>query len=67
MLDLADGRGGNQLKARKYLQDEYAGAERGSRIGSISARARVRLARLQAPASASAPTSSETGGDGVNA
>ncbi len=67
VLDLADGRGGNQLKTRQYLQGEYAGAERGSRIGSISARARVRLARLQAPESMSAPISGGTGAEGVNA
>jgi hypothetical protein len=48
VLDLADGRGGNQLKERQYLQDEYATAARGTRIGSISARARSRLAQLRA-------------------
>lgn len=48
VLDLADGRGGNELKKRQYLQDEYATTERGTRIGSISARARTRLAELRA-------------------
>ena len=50
VLDLADGRGGNELKKRQYLQDEYATTERGTRIGSISARARSRLAQLRAAA-----------------
>jgi hypothetical protein len=50
VLDLADGRGGNELKNRQYLQDEYATTERGTRIGSISARARSRLVQLQAAA-----------------
>lgn len=50
VLDLADGRGGNDLKNRQYLQDEYATTERGTRIGSISARARSRLAQLRAAA-----------------
>jgi hypothetical protein len=51
VLDLADGRGGNELKKRQYLQDEYASTERGTRIGSISARARSRLAQLRAATS----------------
>jgi len=50
VLDLADGRGGNQLKARQYLQDEYATAARGTPISSISARARNRLAQLRVTA-----------------
>jgi hypothetical protein len=50
VLDLADGRGGNELKSRQYLQDEYASTERGTRIGSISARARSRLVQLRAAA-----------------
>ncbi|GAA2354081.1 hypothetical protein GCM10009854_35130 [Saccharopolyspora halophila] len=48
VLDLADGRGGNQLRNRQYLQSEYAGAARGSRIASIAERVRIRLARLRA-------------------
>ncbi|MFJ1458678.1 hypothetical protein [Nocardia sp. N2S4-5] len=48
VLDLADGRGGNELKNRQYLQDEYATTELGARIGSISARARDRLTQLWA-------------------
>ncbi|UOZ03503.1 hypothetical protein [Amycolatopsis sp. WQ 127309] len=47
VLDLADGRGGNELKERQYLQAEYAAAERGTRIGSISVRARERLTVLR--------------------
>lgn len=47
VLDLADGRGGNDLKTRQYLQLEYATTERGARIGSISARARERLSQLR--------------------
>lgn len=50
VLDLADGRGGNQLRKRQYLQDEYATAAHGTRIGSISVRARNRLAQLRATA-----------------
>ncbi|MFI6309735.1 hypothetical protein ACIBEK_06285 [Nocardia fusca] len=50
VLDLADGRGGNELKKRQYLQPEYATAESGSQIGSISARARERLDRLRTQA-----------------
>lgn len=52
VLDLADGRGGNELKERQYLQTEYATAERGTRIGSISARARDRLERLRSESDA---------------
>ncbi|MCI2416060.1 hypothetical protein MOQ72_01370 [Saccharopolyspora sp. K220] len=48
VLDLADGRGGNQLKNRQYLQIEYATAARGTRIASITDRARGRLAQLRA-------------------
>ena len=48
VLELADGRGGNQLRERQYLQSEYACAARGSRITSIAERVRVRLARLRA-------------------
>jgi hypothetical protein len=48
VLDLADGRGGNQLKNRQYLQIEYATAARGTRIASITDRARHRLAQLRA-------------------
>ncbi|MGP4020856.1 hypothetical protein [Saccharopolyspora sp. 5N708] len=48
VLDLADGRGGNQLKNRQYLQIEYATAARGTRIASITDRARRRLAKLRA-------------------
>ncbi len=58
VLDLADGRGGNELKERQYLQTEYATAERGTRIGSISARARVRLEHLRLESHA-------TGGEGI--
>ena len=47
VLDLADGRGGNELKERQYLQDEYATTELGTRIGSMSARARSRLTQLR--------------------
>ncbi|TKA04746.1 hypothetical protein [Actinacidiphila oryziradicis] len=43
VVDLADGVGGSGLKARQYLQREYAQAERGARIGSVSRRARARL------------------------
>ncbi|MET9890981.1 hypothetical protein ABZZ47_12325 [Streptomyces sp. NPDC006465] len=50
VLDLADGRGGSQLKKQQYLQREYAEATRGDRIGSVSARARARLERLRRPA-----------------
>jgi len=58
VLDLADGRGGNELKTRQYLQDEYATAVLGTRIGSISARARSRLAQLRA---------ADMAGDGISA
>jgi hypothetical protein len=47
VLDLADGRGGNQLKKQQYLQREYAEAARGDRIGSVSVRARARLEELR--------------------
>lgn len=47
VLDLADGRGGSQLKKQQYLQREYAEAARGDRIGSVSTRARARLAQLR--------------------
>ncbi|MFJ3026006.1 hypothetical protein ACIPH4_34330 [Streptomyces tendae] len=47
MLDLADGRGGNQLKKQQYLQREYAEAARGDRIGSVRVRARARLEELR--------------------
>lgn len=48
VLALAGESGGSELKARQYLQREYAEAEMGSRIGSVSGRARARLARLRA-------------------
>ncbi len=47
VLDLADGRGGSQLKKQQYLQREYAAAARGDRIGSVSVRARARLEELR--------------------
>ncbi|MCW1097632.1 hypothetical protein ACWDF1_18620 [Streptomyces coelicoflavus] len=47
VVALADGLGGSQLKRRQYLQREYAEAARGERIGSVSTRARERLARLR--------------------
>lgn len=47
VLDLADGRGGSQLKRQQYLQREYADAARGDRIGSVSVRARARLEQLR--------------------
>lgn len=47
VLALADGRGGNQLKKRQYLQREYAEANRGERIGSVVVRARERLKDLR--------------------
>ncbi|MBP1158619.1 hypothetical protein [Rhodococcus sp. PvR099] len=47
VLALADGKGGNQLKKRQYLQREYAEAARGERIGSVAVRARARLKELQ--------------------
>ncbi|MFD7431215.1 hypothetical protein ACFV6Z_29815 [Streptomyces sp. NPDC059818] len=50
VLALADGLGGSELKARQYLQREYAETVRGARIGSVSARARERLAVLRAQA-----------------
>ncbi|MFD9452692.1 hypothetical protein ACFWBC_06340 [Streptomyces sp. NPDC059985] len=48
VVALADGLGGTDLKRRQYLQREYAEAARGTRIGSVSVRARERLARLRA-------------------
>ncbi|MEU6972783.1 hypothetical protein AB0A71_34730 [Kitasatospora aureofaciens] len=53
VIDLADGLGGSGLKARQYLQREYAQAERGTRIGSVSARARARLAEFRRSMAAS--------------
>ncbi|MFG2232699.1 hypothetical protein ACGFNX_22280 [Streptomyces sp. NPDC048723] len=47
VLDLADGRGGSQLKKQQYLHREYAEAARGDRIGSVSLRARARLEKLR--------------------
>ncbi|MFE3269957.1 hypothetical protein [Streptomyces sp. NPDC059215] len=47
VLDLADGRGGSQLKKQQYLQREYAEAALGDRIGSVSTRARARLEQLR--------------------
>ncbi|MFB9369037.1 hypothetical protein [Kitasatospora albolonga] len=47
VVALADGLGGTDLKNRQYLQREYAQAARGTRIGSVSARARARLAQLR--------------------
>ncbi|GAB3690419.1 hypothetical protein GCM10027597_46310 [Saccharopolyspora tripterygii] len=53
VLDLADGRGGNQLRDRQYLQAEYASTRRGAPIATITERVRDRLARLRAaPAAA---------------
>ncbi|MFJ4598086.1 MULTISPECIES: hypothetical protein [unclassified Kitasatospora] len=52
VIDLADGLGGSGLKARQYLQREYAQAERGKRIGSVSARARARLTEFRSQAAA---------------
>ncbi|WP_218779426.1 hypothetical protein [Streptomyces sp. NRRL B-24572] len=48
VVALADGLGGTDLKKRQYLQREYAEAARGTRIGSVSARARARLDTLRA-------------------
>ncbi|MFJ9643011.1 hypothetical protein [Streptomyces sp. NPDC101206] len=50
VLDLADGRGGSQLKKQQYLHREYAEAARGDRIGSVSVRARARLEMLRGQA-----------------
>ncbi|MDQ1045491.1 hypothetical protein [Streptomyces sp. V4I2] len=50
VIALADGLGGSDLKARQYLQREYAETARGTRIGSVSARARERLDRLRTQA-----------------
>lgn len=47
VVALADGLGGTDLKKRQYLQREYAEAARGTRIGSVSSRARARLAELR--------------------
>ncbi|GAA4077403.1 hypothetical protein GCM10022214_38960 [Actinomadura miaoliensis] len=47
VLMLAGGLGGSQLKMRQYLQAEYADAVRGERIGSVAARARMRLEKLR--------------------
>lgn len=47
VLALADGLGGTRLKERQYLQREYAETAWGSPIGSVSVRARERLARLR--------------------
>ncbi|MEB3369962.1 hypothetical protein [Saccharopolyspora mangrovi] len=48
VLDLADGRGGNELRDRQYLQAEYASTRRGSPIATIAERVRDRLDRLRA-------------------
>ncbi|MEV4730350.1 hypothetical protein [Saccharopolyspora sp. NPDC049426] len=48
VLDLADGRGGNELRNRQYLQAEYASTRRGAPIATIAERVRDRLARLRA-------------------
>ncbi|MEU5970512.1 hypothetical protein [Streptomyces globisporus] len=48
VVALADGLGGTALKKRQYLQREYAEAARGTRIGSVSIRARARLEALRA-------------------
>jgi DNA-binding HxlR family transcriptional regulator len=48
---LAEGYGGTHLKRRQYLYDEYRNAPIGTRIGSIAARARARLAEFRAAAS----------------
>ncbi|MFD5066226.1 hypothetical protein ACFWNO_49250, partial [Streptomyces sp. NPDC058394] len=48
VVALADGLGGTALKKRQYLQREYAEAARGTRIGSVSIRARARLEVLRA-------------------
>jgi hypothetical protein len=53
VVALADGLGGSELKARQYLQREYAQTDRGARIGSVSARARARLERFRAQVAAS--------------
>ncbi|MER6047231.1 hypothetical protein ACFC0M_20175 [Streptomyces sp. NPDC056149] len=50
VIALADGLGGSDLKARQYLQREYAETTRGTRIGSVSTQARERLDRLRAQA-----------------
>lgn len=48
VLDLADGRGGTELRDRQYLQAEYASTRRGAPIATITERVRDRLARLRA-------------------
>lgn len=50
VIALADGLGGSDLKARQYLQREYAETARGTRIASVSTQARQRLDRLRAQA-----------------
>lgn len=50
VVALADGLGGSDLKTRQYLQREYAETARGTRIGSVSIRARERLDRLRTQA-----------------
>ncbi|MFE1763886.1 hypothetical protein ACFW81_06665 [Streptomyces angustmyceticus] len=50
VIALADGLGGSDLKARQYLQREYAETARGTRIGSVSTQARQRLDRLRTEA-----------------
>ncbi|WP_432079343.1 hypothetical protein [Streptomyces sp. YPW6] len=52
VVALADGLGGTELKARQYLQREYAQTDRGTRIGSVSAQARTRLEQFRAQAAA---------------
>lgn len=59
VLALADGLGGTQLKQRQYLQREYAETVRGERIGSVSVRARARLAQLRAQAQVNGTESEE--------
>lgn len=48
VVRLADGLGGSQLKARQYLQREYAETPIGDRIAPVAVRARERLAALRA-------------------
>lgn len=47
VVTLADGQGATQLKDRQYLQDEYVNTPHGSRIPSITERARRRLSDLR--------------------
>lgn len=47
VLELAGGRGGSELKKQQYLQQEYAQAPRGTRIGAVTVQARARLAELR--------------------